>query len=107
MMTVVAEIGSLAVMRTSSLITLICVAVVFLALGVAALCPFTPRTPVPMPDGSTVSVLDGTCLIADDRIAFGLIGASGVLCIATVLYRFIPRRSSTMSTSAASCGRPC
>ena len=82
-------------MRTSRFITLVGVAVVFLALGVAALSPFTPRTPVPMPDGRTVSVLDGTCIVPDDRIAFGLFGGAGVFCVAAVLYRFIPRRSST------------
>jgi hypothetical protein len=82
-------------MRTSRFITLLCAAVLFLALGVAALSPFTKRTPVPMPDGSTVSVFDGTCFVPDDRIAFSLFGASGVFCIAGVLYRFISRRTST------------
>ena len=81
-------------MRPSRLITLVCAAVLCLALGVAALSPFTPRTPVPMPDGSTVSVFDGTSFVPDDRIAFTLFALSGVFCIAAVLYRFIPRRSS-------------
>jgi hypothetical protein len=82
-------------MHASRLITLVCAAVLFLSLGVAALSPFTARTRVTMPDGSTISVFEGSCLIPDDRMAFTLLGVSGVFSVAAALYRFIPRRSST------------
>jgi len=35
-----------------------------------------------MPDGSTVTILDGSCVVQDDRIAFGLFGGSGLFCVA-------------------------
>lgn len=76
-------------MRTSRFTILLGLAVLLLVLGTFALAPNAKRTRVPMPDGSTVTVLDGFCFVQDNWIAFGLFGGAGAFCIAAVLYKFI------------------
>lgn len=79
-------------MRTSRFLALVGTAVVLFAVGVLVLSPNTKRTRVPMPDGSTVTILDGSCFVEDNRIAFSLFCGSGAFCIAAILYQIIPRR---------------